>query len=143
MTGKIQDYCVKTGQKPPETKPAVVRCILESLAFKYRMALDGLEEILGYKLPVLHIVGGGCKNTTLSQFTANAIGRPVIAGPIEATATGNLIAQLIALGEVAGIKEGRELVKRSFPMVEYIPEDVAQWSEAYARFLELIKIGEG
>lgn len=139
MTAKIQDYCVKTGQKPPETKPAVVRCILESLALKYRVALDGLEEILGYKLPVLHIVGGGCKNTTLSQFTANAIGRPVITGPIEATATGNLVAQLIALGEVGSHKEGRELVRRSFPAVEYTPVNSAQWNDAYAKFLKLTR----
>lgn len=137
MTAKIRDNCLKTGQKPPETKPAVVRCILESLALKYRMALDGLEGILGYKLPVLHIVGGGCKNALLSQFTANAIGRPVITGPIEATATGNLIAQLIALGEVGSLKEGRELVRRSFPVVEYAPVDTAAWDDAYAKFLNL------
>lgn len=139
MTAKIRDYCVKSGQKPPETKPAMVRCILESLALKYRMALDGLEGILGYKLPVLHIVGGGCKNTILSQFTANAIGRPVITGPIEATATGNLITQLIALGEVGSLKEGRELVRRSFPAVEYTPADTAIWDDAYVKFLELAK----
>ena len=137
MTSKIQDYCVRTGQKPPETKPQVVRCILESLALKYRMAVNGLEEILGYGLPVLHIVGGGCKNTVLSQFTANALGRPVIAGPTEATSTGNLVAQLIALGEVGSLKEGRELVKRSFPLVEYMPSDTAQWDEAYGKFVKL------
>lgn len=142
MTAKIREYCVKTGQKPPETKPAVVRCILESLAFKYRMALDGLEEILGYKLPVLHIVGGGCKNTTLSQFTANAICRPVITGPIEATATGNMVAQLIALGEVRSLQEGRELVRRSFPAVEYTPADTAAWDDAYERFLKLSHYGQ-
>ena len=137
MTSKIQDYCIRTGQKPPETKPQVVRCILESLALKYRMAVNGLEEILGYGLPVLHIVGGGCKNTVLSQFTANALGRPVIAGPVEATSTGNLVAQLIALGEVGSLKEGRELVKRSFPLVEYMPSDTAQWDEAYGKFVKL------
>lgn len=137
MTSKIKDYCVRTGQTPPETKPAVVRCILESLALKYRMTLGGLEDILGYKLPVLHIVGGGCKNTVLSQFTANAIGRPVIAGPVEATATGNLIAQLIALGELAGLKEGREIVRRSLPVVEYTPAVTAAWDDAYVKFLKL------
>ena len=137
MMGKIRDYCLKTDQKPPETKPAAVRCILESLALKYRFALSGLEEILGYRLPVLHIVGGGCKNTTLCQFTANAIGRTVTAGPIEATSTGNLIAQLIALGELGNLQEGRELVRRSFPAVEYTPVDTAVWDDAYGRFLKL------
>ena len=138
MTAKIQNYCMNTGQKPPESKPAIVRCILESLALKYRMALEGLEGILGYKLPVLHIVGGGCKNTTLSQFTANAIGRPVITGPIEATATGNLVSQLIALGEVGSLKEGRELVRRSFPLVEYTPFSTSAWDDAYVRFSKMI-----
>jgi len=137
MTAKIREYCLSTGQKPPETKPAIVRCILESLALKYRMTLAGLEGILGYRLPVLHIVGGGCKNTLLSQFTANAIGRPVITGPVEATATGNLISQLIALGEVGNLKEGRELVRRSFPAVECTPVDTAAWDDAYDRFSNL------
>lgn len=137
MTAKIHEYCLNTGQKPPETKPAIVRCILESLALKYRMTLDGLERVLGYRLPVLHIVGGGCKNTLLSQFTANAIGRPVITGPVEATATGNLISQLIATGEVRNLKEGRELVKRSFPVAEYTPFDTAAWDDAYDRFSNL------
>lgn len=142
MSGKIQDYCVKTGQKPPETKPAIVRCIMESLALKYRMAVEGLEEILGYKLPVLHIVGGGCKNTMLSQFTANAISRPVIAGPVEATSTGNILMQLIALGEIKDLKEGRELVRRSFPVREYTPENAGQWDEAYARYCKLVQSSE-
>jgi rhamnulokinase len=137
MTDKIREYCLKTGQKPPETKPETVRCILESLALKYRMAIEGLEEILGYRLTVLHIVGGGCKNTVLSQFTANAIGRPVFAGPIEATAVGNLITQLLALGEVRNLQEGRELVRRSFTVTEYLPTGTAQWDEAYGKFTRL------
>lgn len=139
MVTKIRDFCVGTGQKAPETKAEIARCILESLALKYRTAIEGLEGILGYRLPVLHIVGGGCKNTMLSQFTANAIGRPVIVGPVEATATGNIISQLIALGELAGLSEGRELVRRSFPVVEYSPSEAAAWDNAYDYFLKLIK----
>jgi len=138
MTDKIREYCLKTGQKPPESKPEIVRCILESLALKYRMVLEGLEEILGYKLRVLHIVGGGSKNTVLSQFTANAIGRPVFAGPVEATAVGNIITQLLALGEVGNLREGRELVRRSFAVTEYHPADTAQWDEAYGKFRSII-----
>lgn len=138
MPEKIQDYCRRTGQKIPGTKPQIVRCIMESLALKYRMALDGLERIVGYPLPVLHIVGGGCKNIMLSQFTANAISRPVIAGPVEATAVGNLVTQLLALGEVKNLGEGRTLVRNSFPSVEYAPADNAGWDAAYERFLSII-----
>ena len=138
MPAKIQEYCRKTGQKIPETKPQIVRCIMESLAMTYRKALEGLEKVIGYSLPVLHIVGGGCKNTMLSQFTANAIARPVIAGPVEATATGNLMAQLLALGEVKNLKEGRIIIKNSFPLVEYTPENIAGWNDAYERFLSII-----
>ncbi|HEY5585081.1 MAG TPA: rhamnulokinase family protein [Ruminiclostridium sp.] len=137
MPEKIQEYCRKTRQKVPETKAQIVRCIMESLALKYRMTLEGLEKIVGYSLPVLHIVGGGCKNTMLSQFTANAIARPVIAGPVEATAVGNLMAQLIALGEVKNLSEGRGIIKNSFAAVEYIPSDCASWDAAYERFLNI------
>ncbi len=137
MPSKIQDYCRKTGQKVPETKPQIVRCIMESLAMTYRKSVEGLEQVVGYSLPVLHIVGGGCKNTLLSQFTANAISRPVIAGPVEATATGNLMAQLLALGEVKNLNEGRLIVRNSFPSVEYSPENKAGWDAAYERFLSI------
>lgn len=142
MPSKIQDYCRKTGQKVPETKPQIVRCIMESLAMTYRKAVEGLEKVVGYSLPVLHIVGGGCKNTLLSQFTANAIARPVIAGPVEATATGNLMAQLLALGEVKSLKEGRLIVRNSFPSVEYTPENKAGWDAAYERFLNITSKSE-
>jgi rhamnulokinase len=137
MPEKIQEFCRKTGQKVPETKPQIVRCIMESLALKYRMALEGLENIIGYSLPVLHIVGGGCKNTMLSQFTANAIAKPVVTGPVEATSIGNLVSQLIALGEVKNLSEGRMIVKNSFPLVEYMPQDTASWDSAYERFVKL------
>lgn len=138
MPEKIQEYCRKTGQKIPESKPHIVRCIMESLALKYRMAIEGLEKIVGYSLPVLHIVGGGCKNIMLSRFTANAISRPVIAGPVEATAVGNLMVQLLALGEVKSLSEGRMLIRNSFPTVEYIPENKSGWDAAYERFQTII-----
>lgn len=134
MPDKIAGFCKSTGQKLPESKGAIVRCIMESLALKYRMAVEGLEEIIGYKLPVIHIVGGGCKNTVLCQFAANATGKRVVAGPIEATAIGNLTTQLIALGKLKDLKEARELVRRSFPMVEYVPVDRGAWDEAYNEF---------
>lgn len=139
MPEKIREYCRRTGQSIPRTKAQTVRCIMESLALKYRMALEGLESIVGYSLPVLHIVGGGCKNTMLSQFTANAIGRQVITGPVEATAAGNLIAQLIALGEVGSLSEGRSIIGKSFAAGEYVPAHCEDWDMAYERFLRLLE----
>ena len=87
----------------------------------------------------MHIVGGGCKNAMLSRFTANLLKRPVTAGPVEATAIGNVMAQLIALREVEDLQQAREVVKRSFPIEEYLPEDTDQWEEAYSRYLRFIK----
>lgn len=138
MPERVREFCRDSGQPVPETKAQIVRCIMESLALKYRMALAGLEQIVGYALPVLHIVGGGCKNTMLSQFTADAIARPVIAGPVEATAAGNLLAQLLALGAVKNVAEGRSIIKNSFPTTEYLPADCPAWDEAYQRFLRIV-----
>lgn len=139
MPEKVREFCRNTKQVIPESKGAVVRCVMESLALKYKMTLEGLEEIVGYKIPVLHIVGGGSKNIMLNQFTANATGIPVITGPTEATAVGNLVCQLIALKEVSNLVEGRMLVKRSFPTQEYLPTGRDQWQEAYGRFLGLVE----
>ena len=95
---------------------------MESLALKYKQAIEGLEKIVGYKIPALHIVGGGCKEKTLCRFTASAINRPVYAGPIEATAIGNLSTQLISLHEVSSLEQAREVVANSFPLDVYLPE---------------------
>lgn len=138
MPDKVRDYCSRTGQKVPETKAAIVRCIMESLALKYRYAVEGLERIVGYKLPVIHIVGGGCRNTMLCQFTANATGKQVIAGPVEATSVGNVMSQLIALKEIASLQDARMITRKSFPMVEYEPKDRSRWDDEYGRFLKLI-----
>lgn len=138
MPEKVQNFCASTGQKVPQTKGEIVRCVYESLAMKYRWTMDGLEEILGKPLPVLHIVGGGTQNRLLNQFTANAIHRPVICGPIEATAIGNLMIQAMALGEVRNVREIREIVKNSFPTEDYMPCDQEQWDEAYHKFLKLL-----
>ncbi|MGI6668184.1 MAG: rhamnulokinase [Acetivibrionales bacterium] len=138
MPRKIREYCKKTGQKIPGSKGQVVRCIMESLALKYRMAVESLEEIVGYKIPVLHVVGGGSKNKMLNQFTANATARPVITGPAEATAIGNLIVQLMALKEIKSLDEGRTLVKRSETLAEFMPQESDQWEEAYDRFIKVV-----
>lgn len=138
MPEKIMKYCKETGQEVPESKAAIVRCILESLALKYNIAIKGLEKIVGYEIPVLHIVGGGSQNTVLCQFTANALGKTVITGPVEATSVGNLLCQLMALGEISGLKEARALVEKSFPVNIYTPTDKTSWEEACSKFEEVI-----
>jgi rhamnulokinase len=134
MPDKVMEFCRMTGQRVPESKGAIVRCIMESLALKYRVAIEGLEKICGFKMPVLHIVGGGCRNKMLCQFTANAASIPVIAGPVEATSIGNIACQLMALGEVKGLGEARSLIGRSFEVDEYDPCDTEAWQEAGERF---------
>ena len=130
---RIIEYCVRTGQEPPDGRGAIVRCILESLALKYRYAFEKLQVVLGRKLSRIHIVGGGSRNTLLNRFTAGATGVPVVAGPAEATALGNFMAQLMALGEVGSPSEVREIVSRSFDTVTYLNGDAAGWDEAYGR----------
>jgi rhamnulokinase len=138
MPDKIRSYCEKTGQPVPVSKAEIVRCIMESLALKYRMAVEELEQIVGYKISSIHIVGGGSKNTILSQFTANATNKRIIAGPVEATAIGNILVQLIAMKEIKNLNEGRELVRNSFSLKEYLPQE--NWDEAYSRFLNIIDL---
>lgn len=139
MTEKIRNFCRETGQKLPGTRGEVVRCIMESLAMKYRMALEGLEEITGHPISVLHVVGGGSQNEMLNQFTANATNKPVLAGPVEATAIGNLAVQLRALGAVRNLSEIRQLVRASVSIREYPPRDRESWDEGYERFKKIIE----
>jgi rhamnulokinase len=139
MPARIQDFCRATGQPVPTSKGAILRCALEGIALKYRWVLDRLEEMLGYRPEPLHIVGGGTQNRLLSQFTADATGRQVIAGPIEATATGNVLLQMMALGHIGSLAEGREVVRRSCELANYEPGGQAQaWNEAYERLLALL-----
>jgi rhamnulokinase len=137
MPKRIHDYCVNTGQNPPEGKGALVRCILESLALSYRSTLERLEGILDYRLDPIHMVGGGTRNTLLCQFTADATGRPVVAGPVEATAVGNMMMQAIALGHIASLDEARRIVRSSFATSTYSPENAELWDAAYKRFEDL------
>ena len=141
MPGKIREYCKKTGQKVPETMGAIVRAIFESLALRYRWTAEKLEELTGKKYSVINIVGGGTKDELLCRFTANGTGRTVVAGPVEATAIGNIMAQAIAAGEISSVSEGREVVRNSFETKTYAPEtDLSEgWDSAYSRFLDLIK----
>ncbi len=138
MPGKVREVCQQTGQSMPQTKGEIIRVILESLAFKYRYTLEKLVDILEKKPQVLHIVGGGGRNKMLSQFCANAINLPVITGPYEATAVGNIIMQMIAVGDLASLEEGRELVSVSFPTETYSPLVSDVWEEQYRKYLEVI-----
>ena len=138
MPGEIREFCRKTGQSAPQDQASIIRTILESLALKYNMVLRQLEEISWRKVDRLHIIGGGVQNCLLCQFTANAAAIPVVAGPVEATATGNILLQALALGDISSLEEGRKIVRASFPLVTYEPEDTNLWEEAYQRFLKVL-----
>jgi rhamnulokinase len=139
MPARIREFCLRTNQRPPESKGALARTVLESLTLKYRWTLEKLEEILECRLEPLHIVGGGSQNQLLNQFTANAINRPVVTGPIEATAVGNILMQMLALGHIVSLEEGRVLVRRSFETRTYLPRETKRWEDAYGRYLNLIE----
>jgi len=137
MPAEIRAFCARTGQPVPEDKGTMIRCVLESLALTYRSTMGKLEAMLGRELEVIHIVGGGSQNRLLCQFTADATQRPVLAGPVEATAIGNVVMQALALGEFASLQEARAVVRSSFDVVHYQPGDPAPWDAAYERFCEL------
>ena len=136
MPNRIQAYCERTGQAVPKGRGEISRVIYESLALKYRWAVERLEEVLGHPVKVLHIVGGGSKNALLNRFTAEAIKRPVVAGPGEGTVIGNLLMQAKALGAIADIPELRRVVEASFPTETFTPEtDGSAWDAAYAEYV--------
>ena len=138
MVRKIQDFCRRTGQHVPETVGQVSRCIYESLALKYRWAMERLEEIKGQPLEQLNIVGGGIQNKLLNQMAADSIDRPVVTGPVEGAAMGNLLAQAMALGEVQNITELRQIVRNSEAVETYTPHHTAHWEDAYQKMLALL-----
>jgi rhamnulokinase len=137
MPAAIARFCERTGQAPPATRGEFVRCALESLALRYRDVLRNIQRISGRAIRVLHIVGGGSRNRLLNQFTADATGVPVIAGPAEATALGNVLMQAIASGDIASLEEGRAVIRASVELETFEPRDTAQWDEAHARFASL------
>lgn len=139
MPTAIQAYCRDTGQAVPEGKGAIIRCVLESLALEYRWVAEQIDHLTGKQYPVIHMIGGGTHNKLLNQLAANATGRSVIAGPVEATAIGNILIQAIAMGEISSLAEGRVIVKDSFDVETYEPINTAAWDEAYARYLKLKK----
>lgn len=138
MPGRIAAFCRETGQPAPATPGAFVRCALESLALLYRHTLKQIEQLLARRIDRLHIMGGGSKNELLNQLTANALQRPVLAGPVEATAAGNVLVQAIALGHLPSLAAARAVVRASWPLRTYEPKDAPAWEEAYGRFRALL-----
>ena len=137
MLKAIEEFCVRTGQKAPESDAAVIRTIFESLALRYREVLEMLEEMAPFAIDVLHIIGGGSKNALLNQYTANATGKRVVAGPSEATAIGNVMMQAIGAGAVGSLAEARKIIRNSVETEEFLPENTEQWNKAYEIFHNL------
>jgi rhamnulokinase len=142
MPAAIQAFCARTGQAVPQARQDVLRVALESLAWRYRRTLRDLERLLGARLEVIHVVGGGSQNRLLCQMTADACGRPVLAGPVEATAIGNVAAQAIAAGELASWDDARQLVRDNFPLRAYQPAHTADWDEASPRLERILDGGK-
>ncbi|MDD9268794.1 rhamnulokinase family protein [Paenibacillus sp. GCM10023248] len=138
MPERIRRYCAETGQSVPQSKAEIIRCVVDSLAMKFKQTLDEIEELLERKLQTIHMVGGGIQNQLLCQLTANATGRPVIAGPVEATAIGNIMMQVKAHGEVSSLDQIRQAVRDSFPPDRYASKDEEQWQEAYHTYRQVI-----
>jgi rhamnulokinase len=137
MPQRINNYLSQTGQKQISDKGLLTRVILEGLAFKYREVFDQLEDITAKKIDILHIVGGGSRNTLLNQFTANAVNRSVVAGPAEATAIGNLLTQARAVGQITSLAKARRLVKNSFDLKFFQPKDLTLWQKHYNNKLNI------
>jgi sugar (pentulose or hexulose) kinase len=134
MLEAINGFCRLTDQQAPQDPGSVCRCVLESLALKYRYVLDALELVTGETYEEVRVVGGGARNRLLNQFTADATNRRVVSGPIEATAVGNLVVQMLAAGCVSSLAEGRKVIERSFPSETFEPLEPFPWQQAYNRF---------
>ncbi len=139
MTEAIRAFCRETDQPPPKTPGGVTRCILESLALLYRKTVEELESVINRPVKILHIVGGGSRNRLLNQMTANAVQCPVVAGPAEATAAGNIAIQALAAGDLSDLAAIRKLVRESSELERYQPKQAAKWTAAADRFAQLAK----
>ena len=139
MTAAIKEYCRVTGQPVPETMGEIARCIYESLAFRYKQVLSNLQKLATFPIETLHIIGGGAQNKMLNQFTANAVGKTVLAGPSEATAMGNILLQAKAAGLVKDKKEIRRIIRNSVELEMFAPEETALWELNYNKYLAFYK----
>ena len=138
IPAKIAVSCRETQQLEPAAPGETIRCVLESLALLYRRTLLQLQQLIGRKIEWVHIVGGGSQNALLNQFTANALQIPVFSGPVEATAAGNILVQAITLGHIPSLSAGRALIRESFPLDEFTPQNTGEWRAAYSRFEGLL-----
>jgi rhamnulokinase len=134
MPAALADFCRRSGQPAPDGVGGTVRCALESLALCYRWVLERLEDLTGRRAEVIHIVGGGSQNALLNQFTADACNRPVLAGPVEATAIGNVLTQALGVGVLGSLADAREVVRRSFEVRSFTPRQSDAWQAPYERF---------
>ncbi len=139
MQKKIQQFCARTHQPVPETVGETARCIYDSLALKYRFALETLETYRGCQIDRLNIVGGGTKNKLMNQLAADATGRTVVAGPVESACVGNLLMQAVALGDLGGISDARAVVRASFVTETYESHRTQQWQDAYEQLLKYME----
>lgn len=138
MTAAITEYCNSTDQTAPTSHAEFVRCIFESLSLKYRYVLGLLKDLAPFTIEKLHVIGGGSKNPLLNQWTANSIGIPVVAGPSEATAIGNIMIQAKAAGCVDSLQEMRQIIGESVQLDEFKPQNSEEWDEAYKKFIKII-----
>ena len=136
---RIKEYCKETGQYVPENDGEVMRCIYESLAMKYRTAVNDLEDCTSKKFSKLYMVGGGTKDKFLSELTADSLGIEVSSGPVEATSYGNIAIQLIADGEIRDIETARKIIAASEKLCTFAPENTAEWNKYYKIYLEKVK----
>lgn len=134
MTAAIREYCSRTGQTAPETPADYCRCIFRSLAFRYRQVVEILETMCDFPIRKLHVIGGGSQNRYLMQYAANALNMPVICGPVEGTALGNVLMQLKASGAVDTLTRMREISGASVDLLTYLPEDAEKWNTEYERY---------
>jgi len=139
MTKAITEYCLATGQTAPANHAGYVRCIFESLSLKYKNVLGKFIQLAPFPIEKLHVIGGGSKNPLLNQWTANAIGIPVIAGPSEATAIGNIMIQAKAAGCVNSLPEIRQIIRDSVQLEVFLPGNKNEWDKAYEKYLKVVK----
>lgn len=137
MPARVQEFCRRTGQYVPQTMGEILRCIYQSLAFKYKFTIEVMEQLTEKKYPVIHVIGGGIKDQLLCSMAADYCGKPVVAGPVEATVTGNVAIQFMSFGLIRNLNEAREIIAKSFPIKRYEPAEV-DCAKAYAEFKKYI-----
>ena len=139
MEAAIRQYCEKTGQEPPKGQGEFYRTVIESLAFQYRQAIHDLEAITGKRMDTVHFLGGAVRDRLFCQFIANATGKKVVAGPIEATAVGNAMVQLKSLGCISDEKENARILRATFEIADYMPQDTKVWDEKFEQYRKITK----